>query len=251
MVPISWWMVCVNVVLMLLPTKLNCESLSDRSAKWIKEFQGMFPHIDMKSEKVYHFVEDEENLRRVMMANTLDCYAKKHRLKRSVYSLMAIPLDLMYSTPISTTYCNEYDGDRYGYIDPAFYNNVNLTSSELRISKEGWDYSPYVPPGETTTEFVFPSWNYDGRCPEAFFKEWTGHEQDLEQSTLDIPDQRYGYTSAERMKINSFDDAYNAFWDTILSIPHRCDNYTSVWACLQGKPVMSLNMIDPTDDPVD
>uniref|UniRef100_A0A8D8TW98 Uncharacterized protein n=1 Tax=Cacopsylla melanoneura TaxID=428564 RepID=A0A8D8TW98_9HEMI len=248
MVPLSCRMIFLNMVLILLPTNIKCES---RTAKWIKTFQEMFPQIDIKSEKVFHFVEDEENLRQVMKANTLECYAKKHRLKRSVYSLMAVPMDLMYSTPISTTYCNEYDPDRYGYIDPAFYNNLNMTSSELMLSKEGWDYSPYVPPGETTTEFVFPSWNYDGKCPEAFFKEWTAHEQDMEQSTFDQPDQVNGYTDAEHMKINSFDDVYNTFWDTILNLPHACDNYTSYWACLQGKPVVNPMMIDPTDDPVD
>lgn len=121
----------------------------------------------------------------------------------------------------------------------------------MAVSKDGWDYSPYVPPGETTTEFVFPSWNYGGKVPEAFWKEWTGHETDLEQSTINIPDNVKGFTDKESLNIKTFDDLYNVFWDNIYSIPHKCDNYTSLWTCMQGDEIENPNMKDLDSDPVD
>lgn len=131
------------------------------------------------------------------------------------------------------------------------YNNLNMTSSELAISKEGWDYSPYIPPGETTTEVIFPSWNYEGHCPVAFWKDWTNHEMDMEQSTYRIPDNINGYTDPDLMKIKTFGDLYDAFWDTAYSIPHKCDNYTSIWKCMQGREIDTPNQVDGLDDPVD
>lgn len=106
------------LILMLIST--NSENLSERSTKYMQAFNEIFPHVDMKSQKVYEFVEDETNLKKVILLNTQRCVKERqnlHRVTRSVYNLMALPLDLMYATTVATTYCNSDDADRYGYID--------------------------------------------------------------------------------------------------------------------------------------
>lgn len=242
--------------LLTLPAVLYSEKLSPRSVSYLEAFEEMFPWVDVKSQKVFDFVANKENLKRIMLLNGLACRERQEsfrsrRVTRSVYKLFGLPIDLMYSTPVATTESHESNADAYGYIHQDSYDNFNLTSSEAEISKDGWDYSPYIPPGESTTEFIFPSWNYDGRVPVAFWKDWTNHETDCEQSTFNIPDDVKGYTDKERAAIHTFEDFYNTFFNTLYSIPHRCDNYTSIFTCLQGKEILEKNVIDPYYDPVD
>lgn len=109
-------------ILLLLPALLYSEKLSPRSVTYLKAFQSMFPEVDVKSATVFDFVSEEENIRRVMLLNGMACRERQlvnkihHRVTRSVYKLLGLPIDIMYSTPIPPTPPCEPD-DQYGYVD--------------------------------------------------------------------------------------------------------------------------------------
>lgn len=247
------------ISLVSLTSAIDIKSLSKNSQLCITQFGLIFPDVDIASVKVYDFIRNMANIGRIVQKNTDSCFSrdaryyqmpprmKRHvfqtklKAKRDVYNLLTMPVE----GSTHTTYFDDGNPDHYLYIDPKAYDNFTLTNSELAYSKEGWDYSPYVPPGETTTEFIFPSWNYGGKVPEAFYKEFTAGETDMMDVTrVELPDDDLGYTNTDHPKITDFGQFWDNFWDQIFSIPHRCDNYTSIWSCLQGEEIHNPKFID-------
>lgn len=124
MVPLSWRVYVLNIILMLPPI-LRSEILSDLSLEYMQAFQNMFPTVDIKSVKVFDFVENPANLETIILMNSEECWKsqlknkgkKGNRVIRSVYKLMGIPLDLNYDTTITPVDFRYTDADHYNYID--------------------------------------------------------------------------------------------------------------------------------------